>query len=362
MTRAPPRPVRLLLLRVLARVRLEPLPAAWEELIGRALGEADSDVCHEAICTVRSRELTAFDKKLWTLSQQTDLAIELRIAALVSIASRQRQLSASAFTLLTEHLGKDVPPLIRLHAVRALGASRLDGQQLRQLAMQIGRADATIGMLLLPAFSRARDAALGRALLENLSSSPTGQFLTVNDLDRIPLTQLDGVQVSARGLRDRLVAREQDQRKYLAKVDGELPPGDAKRGESVFFTDRASCATCHRTAGRGGGLGPNLSRIGFLRDRQQLLESVVLPSAYVAPEFRAYTVLTRSGNVVAGLIYQETADALHLRTAPATRTRVARSEIEEISIARTSLMPEGLEKQLTRQELSDLIEFLASQR
>jgi putative heme-binding domain-containing protein len=356
------RPVRLLLLRVLARVRLEPLPAAWQELIGRALGEADSAVCHEAICAVRSRQLTTFDKKLWTLSEQTDLATELRIAALSSSASRQRQLPASAFTLLTEHLSKEAPPLIRLSAARALGASRLDVQQLRQLATQIGKADATIGMLLLPAFARARDAALGRALLENLSNSSTEQSLTVNDLDRIPLMQLDGVQVSARGLRDRMVARERDHRNYLAKVDSELPPGDAKRGEKVFFSERASCATCHRSAGRGGGLGPNLSRIGFLRDRQQLLESVVLPSAYVAPEFRAYTLLTRRGNVVVGLIHQETSDALHLRSAPATRTRVARSDIEDITIARTSLMPEGLDKQLTRQELSDLIEFLASQR
>src|SRR5262249_42012716 len=99
-----------------------------------------------------------------------------------------------------------------------------------------------------------------------------------------------------------------------------------------------------------------------IRSHADLLESVVFPDAYVAPEFRTYVALTDSGHLVTGLLLLETTDAIELRTSPGVRTRIARRQIEDIVPVGQSLMPQGLDKLMTRQELSDLIEFLASQR
>jgi putative heme-binding domain-containing protein len=74
-------------------------------------------------------------------------------------------------------------------------------------------------------------------------------------------------------------------------------------------------------------------------------------------------VLTlKDGRTTTGMIARETAEALYLRTADLAEMRVARQDLEEMTPSKVSLMPEGLEKVMTRQELSDLLEFLYHQR
>jgi putative heme-binding domain-containing protein len=80
------------------------------------------------------------------------------------------------------------------------------------------------------------------------------------------------------------------------------------------------------------------------------------------PEFRAYSVVTASGKIVTGLIVRESAEAIDLRTADLAEVRIARNDIETIEPASVSLMPDGLEKAMSRQDLADLLEFLAQQR
>ncbi|MBI1914494.1 MAG: hypothetical protein HYS12_07120 [Planctomycetes bacterium] len=92
------------------------------------------------------------------------------------------------------------------------------------------------------------------------------------------------------------------------------------------------------------------------------MESVVFPSSSIVPEYRAYVVTTRDGRVNTGTIIRETADAISLRTAQLAELRIARRDVEGMTPSPTSIMPEGLEKVLTRQELSDLLEFLAKQK
>ena len=169
---------------------------------------------------------------------------------------------------------------------------------------------------------------------------------------------------AARPLRTRLTARHQEQAGYLARLSAELRalPGDADRGKDVFFSKRAACYGCHRAAGKGANVGPDLSQVGRFRTPRDLLESVVFPSSSVVPEFRSYVVTTRDGRVHTGMIARETSDAIYLRTAQLAEIRVARSDVEQMTPSPVSIMPEGLEKALSRQELSDLLEFLYHQR
>jgi putative heme-binding domain-containing protein len=355
---------RLLLLRVLGRCRLDPLPRPWLDALGQALVYDEPAVRREALATVKARNLRDFDRRLEALSRQDHLPADLRIAALDCIAGRQRQLAPESFTLLLEHLSDRTEPLLRVAAARALGASTLDGRQLAQLAGKIAEAGPMVVPLVVPSFTRSRDAAAGRALVNALKGSPGIEALAADDLDRLLKGYPAQVREAARPLRDRLAARQQGQAAYLSRLTQELlqTPGNVERGREVFFSRKASCYGCHRAQGKGGGVGPDLSQVGRFRTSGDLLESIVFPSSSIVPEFRSYVVATRDGRVHTGMIARETSDEIYLRTAQLAEVRVARQDVEAMTPSPVSVMPEGLEKALSRQELSDLLEFLYHQR
>jgi putative heme-binding domain-containing protein len=349
-------------LRAFARVRIDPLPDPWIHAIGKALDDSDLSVGREAICTVRTRGLAGFDAKLQTMVEKTDLPVAMRVAALDSIIARRSRLSAGSFDLLKAQLSRTDAPLDRWAAARTLGAARLNPNQLRELSSVLAECQPTIGRLLLPAYSKHPDELTGRLLLDALKGSPTGAAVTLGTFDRLLVHFPENVQKAAKPVRERIVARSRLELARLDRLAAELPPGDEKRGREVFLSERATCTKCHRAAERGGGLGPNLSRIGFLRDQRDLLTSIVLPSAYVDPEFWSYVVVTRDGRLVAGVLGRETADAVYLQTGEKEEARVARGNVEDIILSPTSPMPEGMENLLSRQDLSDLVEFLVHLR
>jgi putative heme-binding domain-containing protein len=151
---------------------------------------------------------------------------------------------------------------------------------------------------------------------------------------------------------------------YLARLTAELAPlrGDADAGHELFLSPRLGCYGCHHAVGRGGTVGPDLSRIGQIRTEAELLESILFPDLIVAPEYRTFLVETRDGRVATGLVFRGDPDAITLRTADLAEARIAREDVERMAPATTLLMPEGLEELLTRQELRDLLEFLSTQR
>jgi len=354
---------RLLLLRVLARCRVDPLPKAWSEALGQALAQ-DSATRREAVSVIKARNLADFDDKLEAMSRQAELPAELRVAALDCVAPRQRELSAEAFALLTAHLSEKTDPLLRVAAARALGASRLDAKRLTEVTKHVAAAGPMTVPLMAPAFTRWGDKEVGLALVAALERSPGAAALTADDLDRLLKGYPAAVQTAAAALRERLGARQKEQAAYLAGLTLELlrTPGSAERGKEVFFSRKAGCYGCHRAAGKGGNVGPDLSQVGRFRTTRDLLESVVFPSSSIVPEYRQYVITTKNGKVTTGMVIRESADAIFLRTAELAEVRLARKDVEEMTPSKTSLMPEGLEKTMSRQELSDLLEFLYSQR
>ena len=160
-----------------------------------------------------------------------------------------------------------------------------------------------------------------------------------------------------------MAADREKQKARLADLQDVLAGGDIQRGRELFFGNKkAICATCHAVQGTGGQIGPDLSKIGAIRSGGDLLEAIILPSASFARGYEPFNVVTDDGQVLSGIIGRETADAIHLFNSSRIETRVPRSEIESIGQATVSIMPEGMENQLSRQELADLIEFLRSLR
>lgn len=353
----PPATLRLAL-RVLGQWGSRP-PQAWLDGIAAALNHRRPEVRAEAVYAIKTLELRSFDERLRDLMHSADEPDDLRVTALACLAPRQATLAADAFTLLLGHLS-DRQPMIRLTAARALGASRLSKAQLLELAKALPGLSATGGALAVAAFSRSADVEAGQALIAALQPAAAGQLLSADELERLFVSYPAEVRSAAEPLFTRLAALRKRQADLLAKVEAEVPAGDPHRGREVFFAERAiACATCHRAQNRGGTLGPNLSRIGRIRSARELLRSILHPSAYIAPFFRPYVATLSDGRVVTGILVQESAEAIYLRSGTNVITRVPRQRLDDVTLARPSLMPDGFDRLLSRGELGDLLAFLA---
>ncbi len=141
-------------------------------------------------------------------------------------------------------------------------------------------------------------------------------------------------------------------------VDAYMPalklPGDAARGKELFAK---ACATCHRAENVGHEIGPNLAAMQN-RGPEAILLNVLDPSREVNPQYVTYVVATRDGRTLTGMIAAETATSITLKRAENQTDLLLRADIEELRGTGTSLMPDGLEKDLTPQGLADLIAYL----
>jgi quinoprotein glucose dehydrogenase len=139
-----------------------------------------------------------------------------------------------------------------------------------------------------------------------------------------------------------------------------LAGGDVARGRDLFFNKtEVSCVRCHKAEKKGGDVGPALDGIAASRDRRHLLESMVHPDAKVEEAFRTTVVVTGDGKTVAGIVASEDGKALRLKTADGKSVTVPIASIEERSSG-PSAMPADLAAKLTRREMRDLVEWLAS--
>ncbi len=133
--------------------------------------------------------------------------------------------------------------------------------------------------------------------------------------------------------------------------------GDAARGKDAF---KKVCAACHRLENVGSEVGADLVAALGNKTAEALLIDILDPSREVDPRFIEYVVTTTDGRVHNGVIAAETASSVTLRRAEKGEDVILRNQIESIQATAKSLMPEGLEMQLGRPELADVIAYLMS--
>ena len=138
--------------------------------------------------------------------------------------------------------------------------------------------------------------------------------------------------------------------------------GDPDRGEKLFWSQAVNCGSCHKIGERGIALGPDLSTIGKLRQREDLLESILEPSRRIEPKFAAYVAHTADGRSITGLLVRRDEKEVVLRDAQNKEIILAAKNVEELRPSRTSLMPDGQVAGLTAQEAADLLEYLATRK
>jgi putative heme-binding domain-containing protein len=138
--------------------------------------------------------------------------------------------------------------------------------------------------------------------------------------------------------------------------------GDASRGEALFWSSAVNCGSCHKIGDRGTAVGPDLSSIGKLRPREDLLASILEPSRRIEPKYAAYVARTTDGRVVTGLVVNRNETTVVLRDGQNKEIVLPAQDIEQLQPSRTSLMAEGQLAGLTAQQAADLLEYVASRQ
>jgi len=305
----------------------------------------------------KSREIEKFTEEIVTSLAVAVADANLPAGQRVDAARQLIGFRANHGEIVDQLLGNitpQAPPDFVASLIEAVGTSEAEnlGEQLIELIPRLTPS--------------AKEAAL-RVLIGRTRT--TGEFLSAVEAGRLQLADLslDQKQMLSNHPDKGIAARA---KKLLAaggglpnpdrqKVVEELLPitqltGNADLGLEIF---KKHCAKCHKHGDVGETIGPNLTGMA-VHPKAELLVHILDPSRSVEGNFRLYTVVTTEGRILTGMMAGESRTAIDLVDTEAKRQTLQREDIEELIASPKSLMPEGFEKQVTKDELSNLLEFL----
>jgi putative heme-binding domain-containing protein len=131
-------------------------------------------------------------------------------------------------------------------------------------------------------------------------------------------------------------------------------------GKEIFIS--AGCSQCHRFAGSGGAVGPDLTAISSSNSRRDILESILDPSKVIADQYRNATIVTKDGDELVGRIVGDTPSEIALMTDAVNRTivKMRKADIQKREFSKISPMPQGLMNSYGASEILDLLAYLES--
>jgi putative membrane-bound dehydrogenase-like protein len=358
-----PAEIKTLMLGVVDRSGLQQLPERWVASLAALLDGGSAELTEQTVLVVRhaatSRgRIEPLAAALGKIAANKSLPDATRLAALAAIPGASSEITAEQFDYARRFLEREAPAAERGAALDAIARAKLNREQLLSLSRALGSSTPPEVDRLLESFQRSTDQQVGLALVAELRRYGLLTSLRI-DMIKPRLAKFPpAVQKAAEELYPRINADLAEQGQTLERILRELPQGDVRRGQAVFQSTKAVCASCHAIGYLGGRVGPDLTRIAEIRTKRDLVESIVFPSASIVRSYEPVSIETRSGMIYNGLVKQETAEQVELITGTDRTERILRSDIEETRPSRISVMPAGLDKQLSRQELADLVEFL----
>lgn len=348
---------QLFFLNAISRMTIKEFPSVWISEMGTVLqGNSDVTVKTKTIEVIQMRGIKSLDKELTALADDQKNTAALRMKALLALNTNGDDMNDAHFDFLMGQLMQEEPQ----QAAAVLESAHLTDGQLRTLAEKyLPQADPFILPRLVPAFSGQRPSDIGKKLVETLSNSSTLDGYSEERLRKIFDQYPDDVQADVDKLVAKLNAAHAERLSYLKQIEGALADGVLDKGRILFF-GKATCSTCHKIGTQGGEFGPDLTSIQRDRSTHDLLEAIVYPSASFVREYETYRIQTGSGEHV-GIIKSRSPDEIILETSVQSSIRIPTSDIKKIENADASMMPQGLDKLLTREEMADLMAFLLGQ-
>jgi putative heme-binding domain-containing protein len=146
-----------------------------------------------------------------------------------------------------------------------------------------------------------------------------------------------------------------------AAFAGALSGGNADRGARIFYSNQsAQCIRCHSYGDYGGSAGPRLNGVAARLTREQLLESLINPSARIAPGFGTITVELKDGKKLSGILQEEKAGTVRLKIGSKPDTLIQANSISKKTYGASSMPP--MRSLLTKKEIRDVMSFLATMK
>jgi putative heme-binding domain-containing protein len=354
----------------MARTRAKELPAPWITPLARALAAGEIEVTRAAISVARaappSKDAAAVvHEALVRLARDSAAPLDVRIDALAALPGGLTRVDQDLFDLLRSGLQPAQPMTVRVAAAAVLEKAHLGRKHLLDLTGLLWNLGPLELPRLLPAFDRGSDEALGLAMLAALHGSK-GRSSIRPDILRPRLAKYpESVQEKGEALLASLnvdAARQRKRLEELLAAGKNGKEGDVRRGQAVFNNSKAACLSCHTIGYLGGKIGPDLTRIGQIRSERDLLEAILFPSASFARGYEPVVVTTASGAIHGGVLRSDLSDSVVLVNGAGEEIRILRREIADMQPGTVSVMPPGLDTQLSRQEITDLLAFLKATR
>lgn len=354
---------RNIALAAMAQANLKDVPASWLQTLSTLLLENDASIAAAASSAIARMNLkkearAALAPRLLEAASRTDLPVAARLDLLSVMPATRDPVSPPLATFILSQLDPAAPAPQRIAAADIIGKSRWADEQLLVVAAAVGIAGPLELDRILPAFEQSKNDKVGELLVEELARSKALTSLRADVLKTRLKKFSPSIQKHAEALYTRLNPDAAAQQARLDNLLATLPAGDINRGQIVFNSTKAACATCHTIGYVGGKVGPDLTKIGAIRQNRDLLESILFPSSSFVQSFEPYIVETEDGDQQSGVLRKNDAQEVVLLTGPQQEVRVPRKDVKELRKGAVSTMPAGLEQQLSPQELADLVEFL----
>ena len=356
---------RQMLLQTMAEGDVKSVPAKWTTAVRVILTNGEPAVLHSAVATARALSQVKtnapnFSESLLRIANNENHPADLRLEALAAVPNGLRSIEPEMFAFLSANVDPSKPVMMRSAAAGVLAKSKLSEEQLLALADTIKVVGPLETTKLLTAFEKSKSEAVGTKFVAALKEAKGLSSLRPDILQSLLAKYPATVQEQGKELLALLNVDAAKQGAHIDELLKELKDGDVRRGQAIFNSPKAACFSCHTVGYLGGKVGPDLTSIGQARTERDLLESVIYPSASFVRSYEPYIVATKSDETYSGVLKKDAADEVVLATGPDAQVRIVRADITEMRPGTVSVMPAGLEQQMSKQELADLLAFLKS--
>jgi len=309
-------------------------PALDAGLLSGLLTGSDSLLRQEAVETLQLASTERAAPLLIPFAADAKQEKQLRADALVGLAgvARSEKPGSPARKLLAELLTSDDAAL-RLESLRSIRRLIADDPTLQAAVV---------------------------SLAKNLKQSATATDAEHELADQLALVVADQRVALPEGVKSLQSKRPMNKAEWLAQLNRGRDADPAAGRRLFYHSNGPGCYKCHTVNGRGGRVGPDLSRIVDSMNRIQLIQSILEPSSEIAPQYVTWAFETTAGKVHTGMIVHENEGKTIVGDAEGKLTELKTIDIVTRVAQPKSVMPDKLPEQMTLQEFRDVIAFLES--